>query len=139
MSAFTEPSQAILDLITANWTETPFIIDNEVINDPPSEFMRVSFLFNDAQQQSLGSPRRLFRMSGVANCEILVEQNSGQGRSKQLVDILADIFRAQTINTTNGELRLYAPSLQSTLSREYATNQFYNAIVIIPFQYDERF
>ena len=95
--SFLLEKRTIEEYFSAQWgSTTPLYFENQTANNADPEWLRLTIQNADSFQASLGSNPD-YRYIGVLFFQIFVKPNTGSGRAMELVDIIEELFRSQTI------------------------------------------
>lgn len=104
MTTITQARETVYQILAAEWSETPFYLDNEGVpdtpdlDDPGPEWIRVVVRNLTSAQETLGrrGNRRFLRPASIA-VQIFVEGDTGTDRMGVLVESVKDIFEARRL------------------------------------------
>jgi len=133
MTGFVAAKEAILDLFVTAWgVTTEITLDNETLNNPADNYVRLTIRHNDAAQETLGAVgNRKFTRLGSAFVQIFTPVDQGSQAADGFVATAMGIFEGVRISGTTVRFKDVIP-------REIGPDgKWYQVNVQADFEYDE--
>lgn len=133
MATYNEAREALQDVITSNWTATPFVFDNEVFNPPSQPWLKFCVEHVEGRQDSLGAPGgRRFLRRGFVYAKLVGKIGVGMQVLDGHATALRNLFEGKSgFSGTN--LRTYDVTVKDGVNDGF--NQ--SVIVSFTFEYEE--
>lgn len=127
---------AIEKTMQDNWAEAgvPVFYDNVKIETPNGPFLRHKIMDTSAVRSEInGGTTHFNRYTGVVQIDVVVPENTGTHRARQLADIASAIYRGKSISYgDSGQITFRIPSTQSA----GVMSGYYRLVVRCPFDRD---
>ena len=133
MTTLNQAREAIYDEFVTDWGSTsPLTLDNEKVDPPTTEWVRLSVRHTASTQDTLGAPgNRRFERIGSAFVQIFVPTDQGTLRADELATIAREAFEGKSLTGTT--IRF----LDVIVREAGVDGQFYAVVVEATFEYDE--
>lgn len=127
---YADERSAIISFFNANWSMTPWLVENDIKEQPDDDaWVRLTIRNGEANQVTLGT-NGYHRFPGTIICQVFVPKNKGTKQSSEIADALVSLFA----NWQHSAVKVMSPYCVTV----GVVQDFHQVNVMVPFYRNEQ-